>query len=309
MTGYSNQIYQTLLMMMLTTSHAFAYVPTMTCNEGADPASDPYACLEGDISIPISWSIVDDEGLPIPVSIFLNETGSADLVMEDIDVALTRSIAEWTTPSCTALEIEYGGTTPVDQIGYNFDNPEENINILYFYKENWPFQSGMLALTATSYRNSTGEILDADIRINDQFFTFSTTDNPEEVMYDLRNMLTHESGHLLGLDENPDYPESTMYPGSSNGELVKRDLSQDDIIAICDTYPAEGYIPTTSFEPSPPNEEEDSGCQQNTEASSRGFSLFIVMLLLGVSFKARINTKRRGSVSSHKVQQYQKDYP
>ena len=48
----------------------------------------------------------------------------------------------------------------------------------------------------------TGEILDADIEMNGGEFLFSNSRHPRDLHYDVRNTLTHEVGHFLGLDED-----------------------------------------------------------------------------------------------------------
>lgn len=47
--------------------------------------------------------------------------------------------------------------------------------------------------------------------------------------YDIQNCITHELGHLLGLDEENSQTESTMYYEADLGETKKRSLAQDDI--------------------------------------------------------------------------------
>src|SRR5204862_6586571 len=82
---------------------------------------------------------------------------------------------------------------------------------------------------------------------------------------DLQNTLTHEFGHLLGLDHNcygsadrsrgidqnghavpdcnrapPAVQEATMYASVMRGDVARRDLSADDIDGVCAIYPATG---------------------------------------------------------------------
>ncbi|MFT3693374.1 MAG: M43 family zinc metalloprotease [Kofleriaceae bacterium] len=110
-----------------------------------------------------------------------------------------------------------------------------------------------------------GAIVDADIEINGVNFAISdngTTLGTDPCQAELANTLTHELGHLHGLEHtclasgdpprvdgngnavpdcaetsNPDITEATMYPFQDCGETKKESLSEDDIDAICTIYP------------------------------------------------------------------------
>ena len=92
-------------------------------------------------------------------------------------------------------------------------------------------------------RPATGRIYDADIEFNDEFFAF-VTDNPTPgLSVDIRNTLTHEVGHFIGLDHSS-LPDSTMYGAAAVGELHKRDLHPDDREGLCSIYVDDGTRPT-----------------------------------------------------------------
>jgi len=56
------------------------------------------------------------------------------------------------------------------------------------------------------------------------------------VATDVRNTLTHEVGHLIGLDNSSD-PSVVMHGASQLGDVDKRTLKQDDIDGLCAIYP------------------------------------------------------------------------
>ncbi|HXU01084.1 MAG TPA: MYXO-CTERM sorting domain-containing protein [Polyangia bacterium] len=120
-----------------------------------------------------------------------------------------------------------------------------------------------LALTSLFARTSTGEIIDADIEVNAVNYSWSDTTlrAPTGDEQDLQNALTHEMGHVIGLDhtcyggtgdrptdENgipiPDCvnaPQSvvdtTMFPSANALDIGKRTLADDDLMGVCAIYP------------------------------------------------------------------------
>jgi hypothetical protein len=85
---------------------------------------------------------------------------------------------------------------------------------------------GAVALTAYTYDTDTGHMLDADIRIDPSLF--DGTINAQQA-------LTHEVGHVLGLDHSA-VLSATMYPYVGSGG-TPAELESDDRIAIAAMYP------------------------------------------------------------------------
>jgi len=83
---------------------------------------------------------------------------------------------------------------------------------------------------------STGEIIETDIFLNTDY-PLSTDMSLNS--FDVQNMVTHELGHSLCLDDldNTGDSEKTMYWVMSKGETKKRTLDQDDINGITYLYP------------------------------------------------------------------------
>jgi len=89
------------------------------------------------------------------------------------------------------------------------------------------------------YVPSTGEMIESDIIVDtsDSWRTDGAAGG-----YDVQNVMTHELGHSLSLDDlytSPD-SEKTMYGYAASGETKKRTLHQDDIDGIRYLYPGPG---------------------------------------------------------------------
>lgn len=113
----------------------------------------------------------------------------------------------------------------------------------------WQYGSSTIALTTTTYDRTTGQIYDADLELNDWGFTFTTVDSPpciapalsqSCVATDVENTVTHEVGHMLGLDHPTGSAlcgESTMHASAPLGETQKRTLDEGSKRFVCDVYP------------------------------------------------------------------------
>jgi hypothetical protein len=127
---------------------------------------------------------------------------------------------------------------PVDCRKSQYEKDGPNVNVVLFQDDDWlyPGIDGTLAKTSVTYNDETGEIYDADIEVNTAFNTVTMTDDPTKVEYDLQSILTHEVGHFIGLAHSPD-PSAVMFATYRPGALTGRQLTPDDVAAICAVYP------------------------------------------------------------------------
>lgn len=160
----------------------------------------------------------------------------------------------------------------------------DGINVIKFREKTWCrpatetdpeecYEAQAAALTTLFFFNEKnpereGEIIDGDIELNAVDFAISaggTSLGGRGCLADLANTLTHEVGHLIGLDhtcrlsaeepprldnEGNEVPfcngtlpasiiEATMHPSQACGETKKATLEADDIAAAAAIYPTD----------------------------------------------------------------------
>lgn len=100
-----------------------------------------------------------------------------------------------------------------------------------------------LAVTYTRYYTATHEVADVDTIFNRKM-PWSWTNYVTNVCgnlnsYDVQNILTHELGHWMGLDDEYDntYANNTMFGYGSRGETKKDTLTAGDTTPLSQIYP------------------------------------------------------------------------
>jgi hypothetical protein len=194
----------------------------------------------------------------------------------DLAAAAARAAAAvWSRPQvdCTSLQLQVAVSEAPDA-----DVANDKHSNLMFRASSWCrqpretdepcYDPSALAITTVFAQQNDGLVLDADTEINAVDFVWGdlvagvgATGNAQ----DLQNTLTHEFGHLLGLDHNcysnadrsrgidqnghlvpdcnrapPSVQQATMYASVMRGDTQRRDLSPDDIDGVCGIYPANG---------------------------------------------------------------------
>lgn len=159
-------------------------------------------------------------GAGFTLDLFVNPTNSQSLLTADVTAQATASIAEWNGKS--RITIRQNSTAGTNQ---------ESVNELFFSTDPSIFANGtgVVGVTQVYFKNNTGEMIEADILINDNF-AFSTDIN--EPNY-LGNVITHELGHFLGLGHSQ-VTGSTMFYALSRGQ---NQIADDDKAGIYSIYP------------------------------------------------------------------------
>ena len=163
----------------------------------------------------------------------MDSAGTPDVPGEAAFDAIRASFHTWEA-SCSGLRFQDNGKAA----GLTF--AKDGTNAVKWVESGWMHAVGALAITTTTYHCSDGSLVDADIQLDGENFTFSASGAATAA--DVQNTVTHEAGHLLGFAHSTDL-ESTMYASANPGETKKRDLTADDLAGLCTVYPDGGVTP------------------------------------------------------------------
>lgn len=248
------------------------------------------------------------------VQIWWATEGTTAIAGEDEREAIARTIETWNqgTAACSYLNL-------VDMGEADREVGTDGVNLIKFRDESWcrpavgdddPIchAANAAGLTTVVYIDDPdhprdGEIVDADVELNGLDFAISIngqTESGSACQADLENTLTHELGHLLGLDHtclkpdedprtdgngdpsplcaattDPVIRDATMYPEQNCGETKKASLTDDDIDGICAAYPIDDDPGTCG-----PPEDLDTGCCGTAPASAPLLPAALTGLLL-----------------------------
>jgi MYXO-CTERM domain-containing protein len=231
-----------------------------------------YVRTRNDIDTPLYWA----SGC---VLITYDATGTSHLSGNREFEIMDQVFATWRegAQSCSYLTFELTGQKDMASVG------NDGENTIIFRDDRWCrpataddpercYNPAAAALTTLFFVNKAdsarnGEIVDADIEFNAVNFSVSTNGSSEggaPCLSDLANTLTHEVGHLMGLDHtcrtsselqrvnhrgepvplcslggalDDEIRQSTMYATQECGETHKSTPSPDDITGVCAIYP------------------------------------------------------------------------
>ena len=157
------------------------------------------------------------------------------------------SFASWQAVSTATVSFVRGNDTDASRrVG------ADNINLVTTNGSPGDVPPGVLALTYGSVYDGpgfdptlsrtidfAGQIAEADI-VFSATVPFSTDVNANPGKIDLQAVMTHEVGHLLGLDHSP-VLSASMFWSVASGIIYPRNLSTDDMAAISVLYPAGSF--------------------------------------------------------------------
>jgi len=201
----------------------------------------------------------------IPLVVYPNDLAN-EMTVDEIEQATSAAAAAWSNT-------DIDGTYLDVQVNASFDATPSTGSDSYHdivFKNPWcdpgdpTCQLEALAITSVWAGQTSGTIVDADIEVNAQYAVWTDlVAHPATGKQDLQNALTHEMGHLIGLDHDcytpgsdpvqmtdntgvlvpdclgasADVQNDVMYTKADPGDVSKRTLKPNDIQAVLDIYP------------------------------------------------------------------------
>jgi hypothetical protein len=233
---------------LLVSSAAGAYCRTASCDPNG-AAHSGAVCVPptpSDCGTPIAWP-----QSCIEYSVQQDGSPKLGITFAQTEQVMATAFGTWMAAACPGgghpdIQVTEGPPVTCDMHEYN--QMAGNANIILFRDAIWPYEgsSNTLALTTITYSLDTGAIYDADMELNsaDNHFTIGDT----SVDFDLLSIVTHESGHFLGMAHSHD-PTATMWPVYNEHTTNLRHLAADDTAGICAAYPP--GPPTPNCDPTP----------------------------------------------------------
>lgn len=165
-----------------------------------------------------------------PVTIAWAGAPPKPLLDAEAVAALDVASRAWVIPACSAARFVIGASRAAlaDPLSANGSND------VVVHLDDWPSPLATGAAAHTVIFAAGDGISEADIHLNARDFTFA--DGASDTSVDLRALLTHELGHVLGIGHSAD-PRATMSAGLPAG-IAARSLERDDVDAVCALYPA-----------------------------------------------------------------------
>jgi len=245
------------------------------------------------------------------VQYYVNRRASEQVALREAQKALSEAFGAWASAACKGGSASFRpidmGPTDINRVEYRVG--ETNQNVIMFRDDRWPYgpeKADLLALTTITYVPETGRIVDADMEINTSAeIRMAVGDDVPVGEYDLLSVITHDSGHFLGLAHTED-PRAVMAPKLEAGTDSKRILTSDDVSGICAGFPAnkvrvtgDGEIPALACNaPDDPKSSDAIRVGNGRNASctltpgSHGARPMFWFLLLGVLIGLRAGQQR-----------------
>lgn len=193
--------------------------------------------------IPLRWY---DETIDVYHDAALTADAPADGVLS----AIYASMAAWNDVDCVHPElVDAGSLADGEAFEIDEDNDSRHGTNLIIFEDSTTWAANRagvdqwdssltLALTTVFHVASTGKVMNFALELNDTPFTYGIA--PMGYAFDIQNTITHELGHVIGLDHTEsgidDRTWQTMYFQTEPGETMKRTLEADDTAGFCYLY-------------------------------------------------------------------------
>jgi hypothetical protein len=155
-----------------------------------------------------------------PVSVTLDQRGSADLNFAQTEQALVSALNVWQNVPGQRVRFQYDGVVSLQSA-----SGTDELNSVQWIESGWDYSSHAIAVTSYSYYlQDPPVIIDADIFMNGQNYKW-TTSTADSQTVDAQETLIHEIGHLLGISHTG-VTNAQMFPylsGTANHKLMRDD--------------------------------------------------------------------------------------
>ena len=291
-------------------ARAAAFCRTMSCELGEDPMHpcprDENLCVTK--GKPLHWP-----SSCLTYSVQVDGSARSKLDADQVKKFVAQAFDAWKSARCPGggsprFEVAFEGYVSCDRHEAICEGADKNVNVVMFHDSGWLNGASRLGVTTPTGGTESGLIVDADIEINSQNFSFAS--DPSGMMStSLLYVLTHEVGHFLGLAHSGvgDAVMSTSYQSLPFSPNL---ISADDAAAICAAYPpgpklscnvaaAPAYdtcqIPLGEHPPctlsSVTQDGEGCGCRLAASSGRRPVPLTAAALMLAVLVARRLNRR------------------
>ncbi len=177
-----------------------------------------------------------DTAIPYTIS----EVGSSQIPNGSEFLAVNAAFEAWAAVPSSKVTFEYQGTTHVRTAGL------DGTNLVTFSDDSGlgaMLGSTTLAATLSFFNSAEGTLVfeESDIAFNPSHFL---TTSGQTGRFDIQSVLTHEVGHMLGLDHSG-LISSVMAPFAIEDQTDQRVLLYDDIAGISEMYPDQSSMIAT----------------------------------------------------------------
>ena len=181
----------------------------------------------GAATAPSSCALSGDRQASGPIGFWVDERFSPPEVS-----AIRAGFATWQRDPASDVTFVFMGTTPTPDRAV-----EDGRNVVVRSARPVVVETKTaLAMTRRSVAEGTSFYRDADVIIDFSGRVPWSLDGVARAQ-DLQSVVTHEVGHLLGLDHVTD-PSQVMYPINARGRVDRRELRWGDRAGVAEVYPA-----------------------------------------------------------------------
>lgn len=180
------------------------------------------------LGTPLFWSAR-------PVLFFVNSDNSGSR-FDAITPAIQAAFTTWQSASSDGITFEFAGQS------HGGTNGQDGQNTISW--RNLTNTTDTFAQSIITFDTKSGVIVDVDVELNANFHFAvlpAGEDDRADPNVDIQAVLTHEAGHLLGLDhENRFGPGVVMFFEDTSGNTMHRSLTSDDQDGVRAAYPTSG---------------------------------------------------------------------